>query len=261
MLNGKVALVTGSTTGIGQAIAVKLASLGAGLMFHGLDELELQGAAESAAAAGYRIAAWCADLRQPGACVELVQRTVERLGRLDILVNNAAISTRADLGATDSRLFDDLIAVNLRAPLLLCREAVPYMRSSGGGAILNIGSVNGYCGERNLLAYSISKGGLMTLSRNLADALSADGIRVNHFNLGWVLTPNEYRLKLAEGLPPDWPERIPPGIAPGGRLFRPEEIAHFAASFVTDEARLVSGAVVDLEQYPIIGRNPPKSIL
>ena len=83
--------------------------------------------------------------------------------------------------------------------------------------MLNIGSINAYSGEGNLLAYSISKGGLMTLSRNLADALCYDSIRVTHFNVGWVLTPNEYHYKLADGLPQDWPEKVDRHVGP----FRP----------------------------------------
>ena len=107
--------------------------------------------------------------------------------------------------------------------------------TSSRGTVLNIGSVKDYCGEKNQLTYAISKAGLMTLSRNLADALGQDGIRVNHFNLGWVLTPNEYALKQREGMAPDWPLRLP--------------------------ASAISGAVVDLEQYPMIGRNSPKQTL
>ena len=106
-----------------------------------------------------------------------------------------------------------MIAINVRAPLLLIQAAVPHLKARAG-CVLNIGSINGYCGEANLLAYSISKGGLMTLSRNLADALGRDGVRVNHFNVGWVLTPNEYQVKIADGLPPDWPERVPQDQGP-----------------------------------------------
>jgi NAD(P)-dependent dehydrogenase (short-subunit alcohol dehydrogenase family) len=124
---------------------------------------------------------------------------------------------------------------------------------------LNIGSINAYCGEASLLAYSISKGGLTTLTRNLADAHGREGLRVNQLNPGWVLTGNEYRTKLAEGLSAGWPRQLPREHAPGGRIFEPEEIAQFAAMFLSDEAELVNGSVVDLEQFPMIGRNPVKA--
>jgi NAD(P)-dependent dehydrogenase (short-subunit alcohol dehydrogenase family) len=190
----------------------------------------------------------------------LAKRAIELLGHVDILVNNAALKTRSNLESTDAAVFDQVIAVNLRAPLLLARSFLPHFTACGGAAILNIGSINAYCGERDLLAYSISKGGLMTLTRNLADAYAAEGIRVNQLNLGWVLTQSEDELKRAEGFPPGWAEKLPTEVAPTGRLLDPDEVAHFALAFVEPSAHPVSGAIVDIEQYPLIGRNPPKTI-
>jgi NAD(P)-dependent dehydrogenase (short-subunit alcohol dehydrogenase family) len=126
------------------------------------------------------------------------------------------------------------------------------------GCVLNIGSINAYSGESHLVAYSISKGALMTLSRNVADSLSYEKIRVNHFNVGWVLTPNEYKQKIADGLPANWPEHIEPQFAPSGRIMPPEKIAAAAVYWLSDESRPISGSVVELEQYPFIGRNPTK---
>ena len=98
----------------------------------------------------------------------------------------------------------------------------------------------------------------MTLSRNLADALCYEKIRVNHFNVGWVLTPNEYKQKIADGLPTDWPEHVDPVYAPSGRIMSPDKIAAAAVYWLSDESRPISGSVVELEQYPMIGRNPTK---
>lgn len=255
-LKDKVALVTGSTTGVGEAIARRFLQEGARVMLHGR-------AAEAGAAAPLTAADGAADfhaasLENAAECEGLVAATLARFGRLDILVNNAAAITRSNLETTDATTFDFTLAVNVRAPLLLVRAALPHFRENGGGAVLNIGSINGFCGEANQLAYSISKGGLMTLSRNLADAHARENIRVNHLNLGWVLTANEYALKQKEGLPADWPEHIPAAFAPSGRILKPEEIAHYALAFVSPEGGPVSGAVMELEQYPIIGRNPVK---
>jgi NAD(P)-dependent dehydrogenase (short-subunit alcohol dehydrogenase family) len=186
-----------------------------------------------------------------------VKVALDAFGRLDAIVNNAALVTRSDLASTDAAFFDTMMAVNVRAPLLLIRAAYPHLKQSQG-CVLNIGSINAYSGESNLLAYSMSKGGLMTLSRNLADALCYDGIRVNHFNVGWVLTPNEYKQKIADGLPADWPEQIDPVYAPTGRIMPPEKIAAAAVYWLSDESRPISGSVVELEQYPVIGRNPTK---
>jgi len=175
-------------------------------------------------------------------------------------VNNAASVERSNLQTTDVALFDRIIATNVRAPLLLIQAALPHLQKTQG-CVLNIGSINGYCGEPNLLAYSISKGGLMTLSRNLGDALPRDGVRVNHFNVGWVLTPNEYRQKIADGLPPDWPDRIDRIKAPSGGLMKPEQIAAAAVYWMGDESRPISGTVLELEQHPVIGRNAPKKVV
>ena len=258
-LKDKVALVTGSTTGIGEALARRFASEGAKVMVHGLSKSEAEGVVQAIRQQGGEAASIIEDLADPKACKRLVDTVLEQFHRLDILVNNAALMTRSDLESTTADVFDQTIAVNLRAPLLLIQAAHASLQQSRG-VVLNIGSVNGYCGEKNQLAYALSKGALMTLSRNLADSLGPEGIRVNHFNLGWVLTKNEYALKRREGLPDDWPQQLPFTSAPSGRLITPEEIAHFALAFVESEAGPISGAVVELEQYPMIGRNPPKEI-
>src|SRR6185436_5259386 len=158
------------------------------------------------------------DVQDPEQCEALIAAVVARFGGIDILVNNAAVMTRSNIETTDVAVFDRTIAINVRAPLLLFRAALPHFRRAGGGRVLNIGSMNAYTGEANQLAYSISKGGLMTLTRNLADAHGREGIRINQLNLGWVLTPNEYRLKISEGLPADWPQRVPSTYAPSGRI-------------------------------------------
>jgi NAD(P)-dependent dehydrogenase (short-subunit alcohol dehydrogenase family) len=150
------------------------------------------------------------------------------------------------------------VAIDLKAPFLLIQAALPHFRKQGTGRVLNVGSINGYCGERNQLAYSVCKGGLITMTRNLADAHGVEGIRVNQLNVGWTLTPNEFALKMKEGLPNDWPNRVSRTLAPSGRLLSPEDIAWAAVYFLSDEAALINGAVLDVEQYPVIGRNPVK---
>jgi NAD(P)-dependent dehydrogenase (short-subunit alcohol dehydrogenase family) len=253
-LQDKAILITGSTTGIGEAIARRAIAEGARVLVHGRDGKRGRALV---AELGDRAVLHVDDIADPAAPARMVAAAVAAFGRLDTLVNNAASVERSNLATTDLALFDKLIAINLRAPLLLIKAAAPHLKASQG-AVLNIGSVNGFCGEPNLLAYSISKGGLMTLSRNLADAMGRDRVRVNHFNVGWVLTPNEYEVKIADGLPRDWPDRLDPATAPAGRLIKPEEIAAAAVYWMGDESRPISGTVLELNQYPVIGRNPPK---
>lgn len=190
----------------------------------------------------------------------LIERTVAHFGRIDGLVNNAAVMTRGTIEQTDSFAFDNTVAVNFKAPFFLIRAVLPDFRRQGGGQILNIGSVNAYCGERSQCIYSACKGALMTLTRNIADAHAEEGIRANLLNVGWTLTPNEQALKTKEGLPENWPSRLPKSIAPTGRLLSPEDIAWAAVYFLSDESARINGTVLDLEQYPMIGRNPMKEV-
>jgi len=253
-LKDKVILVTGSTTGIGEAIARRALDEGARVVVHGRSAERGQALVDEHAG---RAALAIGDLADPNVAPRLIEAAVDAFGRLDAIVNNAAWIVRSELQSTDAATFDMAMAVNVRAPLLLIQSAYRRLKQSRG-CVLNIGSINAYCGESNLLAYSVSKGALMTLSRNLADALCYDHIRVNHFNVGWVLTPNEYKTKIKDGLPENWPDTLEPQFAPSGRILKPEEIAAAAVYWLSDESRPISGSVVELEQYPVIGRNPTK---
>lgn len=254
-LKDKAIIVTGSTTGIGEAMARRFIAEGARVLVHGRDRERGQKLLEEL---GRGKAALHVDqLDDPDAAPRTVAAAVKAFGKIDGIVNNAAWIVRSNLETTDAVLFDKCMAINVRAPMLLIKAAMPHLKQSQG-AVLNIGSINGFCGEANQLAYSISKGALITLSRNLADALGRDKVRVNHFNVGWVLSPNEYKLKISEGLPPDWPDHPPAAFAPSGKLMTPELIAAAAVFWIGDESRPISGSVLEVEQYPVIGRNPLK---
>lgn len=254
-LQDKVVIVTGSTQGVGEGIARRFVAEGASVLLHGL-ERDL-GERVLADLGPSRTALHVNDLTKPESAPELIDACLARFGRLDALVNNAARPARATLEQTDATTFDAIIHLNLRAPLLLTRAALPHLKRTRG-AILNIGSVNAYCGAANLLPYSISKGGLMTLTRNTADALCYDGVRVNQLNLGWVLTENEKRLMEAGGHPPDWWKNPPRDGAPTGALMTPDQVATAAVYWIGDESRPVTGSVLELNQYPVIGRNSVK---
>jgi len=256
-LKDKVVIVTGSTSGIGEAIARRCVDEGARVLVHGL-EPDLGEAVVSAL--GGAAALHVDDLEDPESAPRVVEAALAAFGRIDALVNNAARVERGTLETTDAEAFDRVIAVNTRAPLLLIRAALPELERRRG-AVLNIGSVNAYCGEPTFVAYSASKGALMTLTRNLGDTLHRErGVRVNQINPEWVLTEGEKRVQERQGNPPDWHEKIPPEFAPSGRLIQPEEIAAAAVYWIGDESRPISGSVVDLGQFPVIGRNPPKDL-
>lgn len=254
-LKDKVILVTGSGTGIGEGMARRFVAEGALVMIHD----RMRGAARAVAAELGDCAAFVVgELEDPAVPARLIGETVAHFGRIDALVNNAAVKTRGGIEDTDEAAFDQNVSINLKAPFFLIRAAIPHFRQQGGGRVLNIGSINAYCGEKNQCIYSAIKGALMTLTRNLADAHGPENIHVHQINPGWVLTPGERALKATEGLPDDWPSRLPVAFAPAGRILSPDDVAWAAVYLLSDEAALINGAVLDLEQYPMIGRNPPK---
>ena len=258
-LKDKVILITGSTTGIGEGMARIFAREGAAVVVHGTREGAARQIVEEIRQQGGRAIYVLGSLADPAVPTRIIQEVIAQCGRIDGLVNNAASMTRGTLEMTDVEKFDRTIAVNLRAPFLLIQAALPHFRKQRGGRVLNIGSINAYSGERNQFAYSLSKGGLMTLTRNIADAYATEGLRVNQFNVGWTLTANEQKLKQTEGLPDDWPSRVPAEFAPSGRILSPEDIAWAAVYFLSDEAPLINGVVMEIEQFPLIGRMHARS--
>jgi NAD(P)-dependent dehydrogenase (short-subunit alcohol dehydrogenase family) len=249
-LHDRVALVTGSTSGIGKGIARHFAALGAQVVVHGVDVPRAKQVVEAIRSAGGSADAFTGDLADADACRALVHFAVERFGRLDILVNNAANTSRGDVETTPLELWDQIMAVNLRAPFICLQEAVKPMKAQRRGSVVNIGSVNAYIGEPKLHAYSVSKGGLMTLTKNAAASLNRYRIRVNQINVGWTLTEGEHRVKLLEGKGENWAEEAI-RTRPFGRLLKPEDIAYASAYFASDESECVTGSVLDLEQYPV----------
>ncbi|MEK9986810.1 MAG: SDR family oxidoreductase [Opitutae bacterium] len=243
--------ITGSTTGIGEHMARRFVAEGAKVILHGRDNERAQklrsdiGETSTAFVQG--------DLGNAEELDRVADEARSAFGQIDALVNNAALTTRARIEETDAAFFDRIISVNTRAPLLLSRALLPELKRTKG-CVLNIGSVLAHCGQANLLAYSVSKGGLMTMTRNLADAHGPDGVRFNQLNVGWTLTENEYKVKIGDGLPEDWPENVPAYANPFGRLIRPEEIATAAVYWVSRESFPISGTIAELEQYPLIGR-------
>ncbi len=255
-LENKVIIITGSTTGIGKAIAIRCVAEGAKVVIHGLEE---EWGKEVVNELGEKNAVLhISDLSLDGSPEKLVEAAINAFGKLDAVVNNAAIVASSNIQSTDKAYLQRLLNVNTIAPFLLIKAALPSLTTQHG-CVLNIGSVNAYSGEPNLLAYSISKGGLMTMTRNLGDTLHREnGVRVNQINPGWVLTETERERKKQHGLAEDWYKDLPSVYAPAGRILWPSEIAAAAIYWLADESGPISGQVVDLEQHPFIGRNPPK---
>ena len=251
-LKDKVILITGSSTGIGKATAELCLAEGAKVMIHGLDELETQTTAEM-----LKQPYLANDLSKADSAQNLVNTTIDHFGRIDGLVNNAGTVERSNLDTTDAAKFDKIIGINLRAPMLLIKAAMPHFQKQKGANVVNIGSINAYCGAHNLLPYSISKGGLTTLTRNLANVYAKDNIRINQLNPGWILSDNEIALQISEGRADDWYKHVSADFAPTGRLLEPHEVAKHILFWLSDASAPVSGNVYEVEQYPLIGRRAP----
>lgn len=259
LLKDKVIIVTGAFGGIGLAIAKACLDAGAKVLLHGRSDRN-QAEALGYLNGGDRVEPFVGDVTRHNFAQDLVDVTLGRFGKINGIVNNAAYVVSSNVKDTTLSLFREVLEVNSLAPFAIIQAALPHLAKTSG-AVVNIGSVNAYAGEPNLLAYSVSKGALMTLTRNLGDTLHRQfGVRVNQLNVGWVLTEKEQERKVAHGLPPDWYTLISPMYAPARRLLDPMEVANSAVLWLSDSLGPVSGQAIELEQHPIIGRNPEKNL-
>lgn len=255
-LDGKIALVTGATQGIGQAVAEALADAGvAGLLLTGRDQARGDAVAKSLSANGLPVLFVAADLADAATPEKLATACIGRFRRIDILVNAAGLTDRASVAEATfedwSRLFD----VNARAPFFLMQHAIRAMKSAGkGGAIVNILSINAHCGAPDLGVYSASKGALATATRNAANAHRFDRIRVNGINVGWADTPAERTMQATTlGKGAGWIEEAGKTL-PFGRLISAAEVASLAVFLASEASGVMTGAIIDQEQW-VVGAN------
>ena len=262
-LAGKVAIVTGGTQGLGETIARLLVERGAaGIVVTGRNVARGERVRGALEAAGARAEFVAADLGELDEVRRIVAETHQAFGRVDCLVNAAAITDRGSILDTSPELFDRMYAVNVRAPFFLIQDAAKIMRRGGaGGTMVNILSTSSYGGQHFLAAYSSSKGALAMLTRNVAYALMRDGIRVNGLNIGWMNTPGEHAIqKTAHDAPPDWLDKAGQNL-PLGRLLDPMEVARATAFLLSAESHPMSGALVDFDQSVQGAGDPPRPMV
>lgn len=260
---GKVAVVTGGTQGLGETIARLLVARGAaGIVVTGRNAERGQAVRAELAAAGAQALFVPAELADLDQVRTVLAETDREFGRVDCLVNAAAITDRGSILDTTPELFERMFAVNVRAPFFLMQAAARLMRRGGaGGTMVNILSTSSHGGQHFLAAYSSSKGALGVLTRNAAYALMRDGIRINGLNIGWMNTPGEHTIqKMAHDAPPNWLAKAGAGL-PLGRLLDPAEVARATAFLLSAESMPMSGALVDFDQSVQGAGDPPRPML
>lgn len=250
-VEGRIAVVTGGTQGLGAAVARALAEAGAGgiVTCGRQQEAGARIAAEIAAETGCAVHFEAGDLSEVAACRRVIAAADRAFGRVDILVNVAAITDRGTILDTSEELFDRMFAINVRAPFFLMQEAARLMIRDGvEGAIINIGSTSAQAGQPFIAAYCASKGGLATLTRNTAFALMRNRIRVNQLNIGWMASDGEDRIQRTyHGAGDDWLEKAA-AEQPFGRLVDPGEVARAVCFLASTDSGLMTGAVINFDQ-------------
>ncbi len=263
---GKVALVTGSTQGLGEAVARRFASEGAaGIIVTGRNAERGEAVAAALQELGTDARFVQADLGIMDDVFRLVAEADAAYGRIDVLVNAAALTFRGSIIDTTPELWETLIGVNTRAPFFLMQGVIKIMRREGiEGTVVNIGSVAAHGSVPILAPYAVSKGALAPMTRNVAYAVARDRIRVNTLNLGWMDTPGEdviQRRYHSDG--GDWLDEAEAAM-PFGRLLKPDEVAGAVAFLASNDSGIMTGAVVDFDQsVPGAGPQPiiaPKDV-
>jgi len=250
-LDNKVAIITGSTGGIGQGIAEMFAQESAKVVISGRNSETGEEVARNIRDSGGEAVFIHTDVTKESDCQNLIQKTLELYDKIDVFVNNAGIFPRGNILETIEELWDQIMAVNLKGAFFCCKHVIPVMQKQKKGSIINIGSSHAWSGFGNIFAYSVSKGGLLTLTKNLARAHGRDGIRVNWITVGWVLTPGEKVMRKLDGQSEDQVEEEGKRM-PLGRLQTPEDIAYAAVYLASDESSQVTGAEIPVNGGGVI---------
>jgi len=235
-LDGKTALVTGSSSGIGQRLAIGLAEAGAVVAVHGRDQGRINETCSMIGNFSGKSIPLCADLVNIDSCQNLVADAHKALGRIDILINCAATNRRKPINEVTEDDFDTIVSVNLKSVYFLSQAVYPIMRSQGGGKIVHIGSINIFYGLDTVSVYGLTKGGVGQLTKVMAIEWADDNIQVNSITPGFIITPLTKPL-LSDEKKYQWlKNRIPLR-----RLGNPDELVGMAILLSSDASSYITG--------------------
>jgi len=255
-----ITIINGGTQGLGEAVASRLLATGftSGMVLVGRSADRGQALAERLTTAGVDTIFIQADLSDPSAPEAIVRATLDHFGRVDGLVNVAAVTSRATLFTDTPEHVDRQMAVNVKAPYFMIQAVATDMVARGsGGSIVNVGSTSGHGGQSKLTAYCMSKGALTIMTKNLAHGLMRHGIRVNQVNPGWMETESEHRTQIEEdGAPENWLDLAEPN-RPLGRLVQPGEVANTIVHCLSPDAGMLTGNCIDVDQSVQGAGDPP----
>jgi 2-deoxy-D-gluconate 3-dehydrogenase len=243
VLSGKVAIVTGGNGGIGLGMARGLAQAGATVIIVGRDKEKTENAAAELRQEGTRVAGIVADVTYEDSCRSLVAAAVKAFGRLDVLVNNAGINIRKRPQDYTIEEWNTVLVTNLSSAFVCAQAAHPEMAKSGGGKIINIGSMMSLFGAAYAVPYSASKGGIVQLTRSLAAAWAKDNIQVNAVLPGWIDTDLTRR---AREEVPGLHERVLQRT-PAGRWGEPDDLGGIAVFLASAASDFVTGAAIPVD--------------
>jgi 3-oxoacyl-[acyl-carrier protein] reductase len=246
-LTGKVAIVTGGSRGIGKGIALRLAAEGCRVATCARGEEALRAAAAEIEARGVDVLALPLDLTDAGAAQHLVEATRQHFGRIDVLVNNVGGNRRKPFVETTDDDWDAILELNLKAHLRCSRAVIPYLKASGGGAILFVSSIFGReAGGPGLSIYNTTKSALISAAKIMALELASDGIRVNSLAPGSIRFPGGSWDRRVQADPEGMKTFVEQNL-PVGRFGTVEEVADVAAFLVSERASLVTGACLNVD--------------
>lgn len=264
-MDGKTAVITGATQGLGEAIARLFAARGVSQMIiTGRDAARGEKVRAALEALKTKAIFVEADLAKRADLRKVVAACEANFGRIDALVNAAALTDRGTIWDTSEQRYDELFDVNVKAPFFLMQDALQLMKKTRtSGTIVNILSMSGHGGQDFLTAYSTTKGALAVLTKNVAYSVMRSKIRVNGLNIGWMDTPGEDRImKTYHDAEEGWLAKAE-AQRPVGRLLKPDEVARAVAYLSSAESGLMTGSIIDFDQQVLGAGNsiaePPEA--